>query len=329
MGFLKSSIFLLLWALFTFPVFSEVKIKFASLAPEGTTWMKTMHAYDLELQKETSGRVQFIFFAGGVAGDEKDILRKMRYDKIHATGLTGVGMGQIVPETRILDLPFFFANDTQLDRVQQSLFDHFSKKFKDQGYRLISWSNPGWTYLFSSQNLDQVEGYSKLKTWSWEGDLVALEALKNMGITPITLPIADVLTSLQTGLLDTVYAPPLAAIALQWDSKVSFVLETPLVHSSGAMLITNKQFEKISPQDQAIFLKLGKKYISEVNIQTRLENQKALDDLKNKKLKNVPPTPSLKTLMGKVYAETQKFLTGKLFDTEALEKIIKIRDQAS
>ena len=322
--------FILLFSVFFWissAAFSEVKIKFASLAPEGTTWMKVMRAYDLELQKETSGRVQFIFFAGGVAGDEKDVLRKMRYDKIHATAITGLGMGQIVPEARILDLPFFFANNVQVDRVQQSLFDHFSKKFDEQGYRFVSWSNPGWTYLFSSQNLGQTEQYPKLKTWSWEGDVVALEALKILGITPISLPIADVLISLQTGLLDTVYAPPLAAIALQWDAKVSFFLETPLVHASGALLITKNQFEKMSPPDQNLFLKLGKKYISELNLQTRIENQKALEALKNGKLTSISPDISLKTLIEKVSMETPKILTGKLFSAEMLHKTIEIRDQ--
>lgn len=318
---MKRILLTILIIFFTKSIFSATKIKFATVAPDGTTWMKAMHSYNQELQQKTSGRVKFIFFPGGIAGDEKDILRKMRYGKIHATAVTGLGMGKILPESRILDLPFFFNNETEVDKIHDEMFDYFAKQFRDKGYELITWSEVGWTYLFSKVDISDYNNYTKLKMWTWEGDQIALKTLQSLGMSPISLSVADVLTSLQTGLLDSIYTPPLAAIAMQWNTKVKYVLNTPLVHASGALLILSKQFKRLKAEDQNILLSLGQKHILKLKIDARNENRAALEDMKSKGIHIIEPNDKLKNKFNEIALEVQNHFIGKMYDKKLLDKI--------
>ncbi len=125
-------------------------IKFATLAPEGSSWMKQMRLLSKEISKQTDGEVALKFYPGGVSGDEKDVIRKMRIGQLHAAGFTGVGLGEILPEVRILDLPFLFNNDAEVRNVYEKMNPYFSKRFEDKGYVLIGWVPVGWIHFFLS-----------------------------------------------------------------------------------------------------------------------------------------------------------------------------------
>ena len=89
-------------------IFAQTKIRFATVAPEGSTWMKVMREYAKAVEDETNNSIKFKIYPGQVAGDEKDVLRKIRIGQLDSGGFTGVGLGQIVPEVRIMDSPFLF-----------------------------------------------------------------------------------------------------------------------------------------------------------------------------------------------------------------------------
>lgn len=105
-------------------------IKFSTLAPEGSSWMKAMRGLSKKIEKATDGNVSFKFYPGGVSGDEKDVIRKMRIGQLHGAGFTGVGLGTIFPEVRVLDLPFLFHSDQEVEYVYQAMTDYFAKRFE-------------------------------------------------------------------------------------------------------------------------------------------------------------------------------------------------------
>src|SRR3989344_7140434 len=118
-SFKKSAVFI-----FTLLTVASVQgaavIKFATLAPEGSTWMKIMREWDAELAQKTSGELKFRFYPGGISGDEKDVVKKIRFGQLHSAGFTGVGLGEIAPEVRILDGPFLFKDAGEADHVYQA-----------------------------------------------------------------------------------------------------------------------------------------------------------------------------------------------------------------
>ena len=219
-------------------------IKFATVAPEGSAWMKHMRTLDKELREKSDGRLGFRFYAGGIAGDEVDVLKKMRIGQIHCAAFSGVGFGQILPMVRVLDLPFLFRNDKEIDLVHEEMRPFFTNEFRRKGFELLAWGEVGNVHLFSKVPIQRVKDLSGLKVWTWSGDPIAKETFSNMGVNPIPLAITDVTTALNTGMIDTIYAPPLGALALQWHRSMKYMTALPLTHSTGALLITSKYFKK-------------------------------------------------------------------------------------
>ena len=150
---------------------AQTVVKFATLAPEGTAWMKTMRQFNDELAANTQGRVKFKIYAGGVSGDEKDAARKIRLGQLQAAGFTGVGLGEIAPQTRILDTPFLFKNTAEIDHIYKMLDADFRRIFESKNYILLGWTEVGNVYMFANTPLTGPADLQKVKMWIWEGDL--------------------------------------------------------------------------------------------------------------------------------------------------------------
>jgi TRAP-type C4-dicarboxylate transport system substrate-binding protein len=299
-----------------------VTIKFATLAPEGSTWMNVMREFADEVKAQTNGEVKIKIYAGGVQGDEKDVIRKMRINQLQSGGFTGVGLGTILPEVRILDTPFLFDSHEEIDYVKQKFFDRFSEGFDKKGYVLLGWAEVGFVYIYSNYPLRKKDDLKKVKMWMWEGDPLAKALYKTAGISPIPLSITDVLTSLQTGLIDGVYTSPLACLGLQWFTKVKYMLDVPLANSMGAVLVTKRAFKKISPENQKILRELGKKYFDELTRLSRIDNEKSTEEmLKNGLQKTEVENKQTMDEFIALGEKSRKELVGELYDQELLDQI--------
>jgi len=281
-------------------VAQEYTIKFATLAPEGTTWMNLMKQYDQAIRQESGGRLGFKIYAGGVQGDEKDVLRKMRNGQLHAAGVTGNGISDIAPKVRILDSPFLFRNYAEVDNIYAKFDQEFQQSFQDGGYVLLGWAEVGFVNVFTNSPVKKPADMNSVKMWLWEGDPVAEASFKALGIHPIPLSIADVLTSLQTRLIDGVYTSPYACIALQWFTHVKYMMDMPLADASGAVIVSKKKFDEMPKDLQDILLRNGKKYMAQLTQASRDDNQKSIATLKQKGMTMV----SIPSTDAPVYEET-------------------------
>ena len=259
---------------------AQVEIKFATLAPDGSTWMKTMRAFDQDLRARTDNRVGFKFFPGGVQGDERDVIRKMRNGQIHGAGFTGFGLGAIVPETRVLELPFMFDTLDELDYVRAQTSDFYQKSFAEKGYELLGWTDVGFVYLFTKIPVRAPADMPRAKWWIWSGDQLAEIFYRAFRITPIPLAAPDVLTSLQTGVVDAVYASPLACVALQWVTRVKFMSDVPVTHGISAVVVTDKSLAGVSAADHAVLKELAQKHLADLTSKTRTQNVEAMAEIK-------------------------------------------------
>lgn len=301
-------------------------IKFATVAPEGSTWVKAMREIDRALMEKSGGRLGFRIYAGGIAGDELDVLKKIRIAQIHCAAFSGVGFGQILPMVRVLDLPFLFNSDDQVDRVHGELQPFFTEEFRKKGFELLAWAEVGYVHLFSKKPIRTLQDMAGLKVWTWTGDPIAKETFVAMGVNPIPLAVTDVTTALNTGMIDTVYAPPLGALALQWPNYVSHMTALPLTHSTGAILISSTLFDKL-PGDLARMLKEEvSKGMAALTIELRRQNREAIDILQKGGL-TIVPAPKGKDLeafqaVGTVVAQK---LTGEIYPKELLDRVYRLR----
>jgi TRAP-type C4-dicarboxylate transport system substrate-binding protein len=300
----------------------EFLIKFATLAPEGSTWMNVMKEYDQAVRKESSGRLGFRIYPGGVQGEDKDVIRKMRLGQLHSAGLTGVGLGEIAPEVRLLDSPFLFRNYDEVDDIYRKFDAEFENAFRENNFVLLGWAEVGFVYVFSNTPVRSLADMNGVKMWMWEGDPVAEATFKAFGITPIPLSVVDVLTSLQTGLINGAYISPYAAVALQWNTRVKYMLDVPLADASGAVVVTKKKFDSLPPDLQQILLRNGEKYLLELTQQSRDQNKAALQTLKKQGITMTQPVSENAVQQ---YREAGKrarqVLVGKLYSQEFLDRV--------
>ena len=297
-------------------------IKFATVAPEGSTWMNVMKEYDQAIRKESGGRLGFKMYPGGVQGDEKDLLRKIKLGQLQSAGVTGNGLTTVAPKARILDSPFLFKSYDEVDNIYKIFYKEFNQAFEENGFVNLGWAEVGFVYIFTNTPIKTTDDMKGVKMWMWEGDPIAEKAFSALGIHPIPLSITDVLTSLQTRLIDGVYTSPLAAIVLQWFSRVKFMLDVPLADASGAVILSKKKFDELPPDLQEILLRNGKKYMQKLTQQSRMDNAKSIETLKKNGITVIrPPSDKAVASYDEIGKQARRALVGKLFPEELLNRV--------
>ncbi len=307
------------------PKSDSFRIKFATLAPEGSTWMKSMRRLDKALKDKSQGRLGFRLYAGGIAGDESDVLRKIRIGQIHSAVFSGVGISQILPMVRVLDLPFLFRNTGEVDLVQRKLQDNFAGHFRKKGFEFVAWAEVGSVHLFSQKAIRQVADLSGLKIWTWSGDPISKETFAAMGTNPIPLAVTDVTTALNTKMIDTVYGPPLGILALQWYTQVKYMTSLPLAHASGVFLVSEKAFKKISPELVPLFQKEVASAMADLTLELRKQEGESVKTLQQGGLV-VLPMPDGRNLEAfySVHDIVAKALANKIYPREILDQVYNI-----
>ncbi len=234
------------------PVFAQQVIKIATLAPDGSSWMKELRAAAAEVQTSSQSRVQLKFYPGGVMGADTVVLRKMKLGQLQGGVLTSSELAATYPDAQVYSVPFFFDSWAQVEKVRPQIDPLLAKGFEAKGLKMLGASNVGFAYMMGTRPLRSRADMAGIKLWIPQNDEIAARTFKLGGISPIPLPLGDVFTSLQTGLVDTVANTPSGAIALQWHGKVRGLVDLPLTFVVGFMVMDLKAWQKLSPADQAI-----------------------------------------------------------------------------
>ncbi len=268
----------------------NVVLKLGTLAPEGSAWVKAFREINKELEQKTGKQVTLRLFPGGILGDEEDMLRKIKVGEIQGALITGGGLGVIFKDFKILGIPFLFQNYQEVDAVLDRMDAFFQKGLLDNSFKSMGWAEQGFIYLLSKQPIKNASDLRKGKVWIWEDTPIGRAVFKELGVNAVPLPVTDVLMALQTGMVDTVYSSPLAAIAVQWFTKVSYMTDVPLAYSAGAVVIKKSDFEKIAPAQRPVVEAAFKRQLTPLKEQLRKENEKAIQVLKGKGIKLVTPS---------------------------------------
>lgn len=297
-------------------------IKFATVAPRNSTWMNIMEDLNNELSAATGGEVSFKFYPGGVQGDEKDVIRKIRIGQLHGGGFTGVGMGLVEPQSRVLDLPYLFRDEDEADHVLEGIYDTMAARFDDKGYLLLGWAEVGFVHFFTQNPVRSLDELKQQKMWIWEGDPLAGAYFDELGLKPVPLALPDVLTSFQTGLINGAYASPYGASVLQWQSRVSYVSDRPLADAAGAVLISNRILKKLSPEQLALLREIGRRKLRELTAASREDNRSALDAFQAAGIERVAPLDEATAAQFETIGiRVQDKLAGSLYDAELLKQV--------
>jgi TRAP-type C4-dicarboxylate transport system substrate-binding protein len=264
-------------------------LKFATLAPQGSTWMKDFDAWAKELASQSQGRLTVKFYPGGISGDEPDMLRKIRFGQLQGAALSGHGVGEIFPPASVLETPFLFHDHAEIDAVRAKIQPVIDAGFRNNQYELIAWMEVGNIHFFSTKPLASLDDLAHRRIWQWQGDRFIDAFFNANGWSPVALPITEVYTGLSTGLVDTVVSTPLASIALQWAGKTPYMSTQPMATGIGAVVVSNKFYLGLPADLKALLKSTGESLSKKLIADTRRDDQKALAVL----AKNTQPMAGL------------------------------------
>ena len=255
-------------------------LKIATVSPDGTLWMQEMRAGAEEIKKRTQGRVKFKFYPGGVMGSDENVLRKIRIGQLHGGAVTTGNLSSIYPDVDIYGLPYLFSSFEEVDYVRQKMDQFLVDELEKKGFVSFGFGEGGFSYMMSDSPLRRVEDLRKQKVWVPGGNKVGEAVFTSAEVSPVTLPLSDVLTGLQTGLVNTVITSPIGAIALQWHTRVKYVTDLPLNYLAAMMVVDKKAFNKLKKEDQVIVREVMGAAFKRIDVGNRRDTLAAQDALK-------------------------------------------------
>jgi len=285
---MRLSLIVVLLLTFMLPVEAE-ELKIASLAPEGSSWMQVMRQAAEVVKTRTEGRINLKFYGGGVMGNDKKVLRKIRVGQLDGSTFTPSGLAEVYPNVNVYGLPLLFQSLDEVDRVRAVEDGQMRAGLNEAGFVSFGFAEGGFAKLMSNVPVRRLDDLKGRKIWVPEGDRISYAAMQALGLAPVTLPLTDVLTGLQTGLIDIVATSAVGALVLQWHTKVKYVTDLPLEYIVATLAIARPSFEKLTPPDQAAVREVMDDVYKRLDHDTRAENQKAEAALLSYGIQSVTP----------------------------------------
>lgn len=262
-------------------------LKIATIAPEASAWMKEMRASAKEIQERTDGRVQIKYYGGGIMGNDTKVLGKIRIGSLQGGAFTPSALQKIYPEISLYSLLLTFESQEEVAYVRSRLDQTLQDGLEEAGFVSFGFATGGFALIMSNEPVSGLDDLRGKRVWVPEGDTISYTSMQALSLAPVTFPLTDVLTGLQTGLIDIVAMSPIGALILQWHTKVKFVTDLPLVYTMGFMAIDKRAFKKISADDQQLIREVMTRTYSRLNDANLADNEEALQALLNAGIESV------------------------------------------
>jgi len=266
-------------------------LKIATLAPDGSSWMRELRAAAAEVRDATGGRVEVKFFPGGVMGNDAVVMRKMRLGQLQGGVLTASELSVVYPDAQVYSLPFLFSGWDQARVARAAVDPLLAKGFEGTGLHLLGVSEVGFAYLMGARPLRERTDMAGIKLWVPNNDTIAIRTFEIGGVNTVPLPIGDVFTSLQTGMVDTVANTPGGAIALQWHGRIKNVVDLPLSFVVGYLVLDQKAWMRLAPADQAVVSKAFAAAGQRMDANARRDDAAAMEALRKQGVVLAPLAP--------------------------------------
>ena len=296
-------------------------ISVATLAPSGSTWMRGLEAANRELRRRTNGAVALRFYPGGVQGDESEVVRKMRQGRLDAAVLTGSGLGQIHRPTLAFMLPGMFPNAAAMQRSRQALGAEIERQFSTNGFMLVSWGEGGTPRLFSQRAIRTPADLQQVHPWIWRDDVILPALYGEAGAHGVPLALPEVLSALQTNRIDTFIAPPLAALALQWSTRASFVSEGANSYGIGGIVVSRRAWETLPVDQQTTAREVINQFNTLIARNVERDDASALRAMTTRGITQVTYTPAERAQWASLFTRTRARLVGTVSDAAWMERV--------
>ena len=322
--------------LFTFFIFflitqviwaKKIIVKMATLAPEGTEWHGLLVELGQQWKEVTNGEVRLRIYPGGVVGDERDMIRKMRIGQIHGAAISNEGMTEINPYFTTFYMPMMYQSYNEVDFVRERLSDELLNITEDNGFKILTMVDVGWAYWFSTEPIYTPDDLKNNKIFIWAGDYKSVQLYEKHGYQPVPLAMTDVLSGLQTGLITSLGFNPLYALAQQLFGIADNMLEMKWGNLTAAIIIDLKTWNKIKPEYQQSMLTVAKKIGNGFQEKNRYESDKSVEVMKKYGLKVNKPSPEQVQIWNELINSMSADIRGSLIEENAYDRLMEIKKE--
>jgi TRAP-type C4-dicarboxylate transport system substrate-binding protein len=266
---------------------SAATLKIATVTPEGSQWMTEMRESAKAIKERTDGRVQIKYYGGGVMGNDAKVLGKIRIGALQGGAFTPAALSDIYPDLNIYGMPLVFDSEEEAAYVRARIDDKLQQGLETAGFVNFGFAAGGFAIVMSNTPVKGLDDLKGKRVWVPEGDSISYASMEALSLAPVTLPLTDVLTGLQTGLIDIVAMSPIGALVLQWHTKIKYMTEIPLVYTVGFMAIDKRAFSKLSDADQQVVRDVMQETYEKFDRANLEDNREARDALLNTGIESV------------------------------------------
>lgn len=301
--------------------------KMGTMAPEGSTWHQALVKIAEQWRTVSKGKVKLKIFAGGVQGDEGDVVKKMRVGQLQAGALTAVGMKDVAPEPQTVCTPLMVSNYDELDYVMEKVGPELEAAVATKGFQVLAWTDTGTMYFFSRNPAATPKELFPQKVFAVAGDPGAESAWRSAGFTPVVLSSVNLIPSLQTGMVDAFASTPLVALSLGWYSAAPNMTVAPWGMLIGALVVSHKAWSRVPDDLKPQLLAIARKEADALKPEARRQEREAMKAMQSKGLNIVSPSAAQlaqwEALAGKVFPAVR----GKVMPEATFDRVKAVRDE--
>ncbi|MBN1983142.1 MAG: TRAP transporter substrate-binding protein DctP [Chitinivibrionales bacterium] len=316
--------FSLLVVLFLSTVGFSQTIKLGSVAPAQSPWDKALRTIAGQWQTASNGKVVLKIYSGGIAGGEEDMIRKMRIGQLDAAGFSGVGLSRIYTGVLAAQVPLLIRTDEELASVLEKMKPEFEQAFQKQGFKILLWSKVGWIHFFSKNPVIKPGDLMAHKLFNYAGDPDIAQAWKEAGFNPVSLQPSDIMTALQSGMINAFSTTPLTAAAYQWFTLTKNMCGMKWAPLLGGVVITTAAWNKIGADMQPKLLEIMSTGGKNMQVEIDSADNQAIRTMQQHGLMINAVSPTVETEWYNAVQGSFNKIIGKSIDSQSYETIQKI-----
>jgi len=306
---------------------APILVRMATLVPDGSSWHLILKEAADQWKQVSGGRVSVRLFPGGVAGDDPDVVRKMRLGTLNAGVLTSVGVAEIDKSVYAMGIPLMYDSYDEVYWVHEKMRPKLEASLEAKGFVVLNWADGGWVHFFTTKPVAVPDDLRKLKLFTWAGDAESVEAWRSAGFNPVPLPSTEIATALQTGLVEALGSPPQVAVISQFFNQAKNMTDLRWQLLQGATIITKAAWEKIPAEVRPELLRVSQEAGTRLRKEIRESEAKDVEAMKKRGLTVVPVSAAQRAQWQKLTESIYPRIKGKVVPAEAFEEAMRYRDE--
>ena len=302
-----------------------VTLKVATVAPKGSIYHRVLQDVGEKWKAAEGAHAQFVVYTDSTQGPEAETVRRMRIGQLHASMVSIVGLSEIDESVSALQkIPLMFRSWEEVDHVRERLRPELEQKLRAKGFVVLFWGEGGWVQFFARTPMKTPEEFKAARIFAWAGDNPQVDLMKSLGYRPVVLELSDILPSLQTGMIDTVPAAPLWALAGQFDRTAPYMLRLNWVPIVGAVVMSAKTLDAMSPAGRAALLEASARAGEALRAHRNTRDDEIIRALEGRGLKVITPTPEIERAWQELARKAWPRVRGGMVPAEMFDRVERL-----